>query len=134
MWSLHETMDALLSQIKFTEQGLVPVIVQDHVSREVLMFAWMNRESLQITRERGEACYWSRSRGKLWLKGETSGHTQKVHAMRIDCDGDVLLIEVEQVGGACHTGYRSCFYREADGERWRENGEKVFAAEQVYGG
>jgi len=126
-------MDALLSEIKFNEQGLVPAIVQDHATGEVLMFAWMNDESLRITLEKRVACYWSRSRQKLWLKGESSGHTQKIHNIRLDCDGDVLLLEVEQAGGACHTGYRSCFYRELDGERWRENGEKVFAAEQVYG-
>lgn len=126
-------MEAIFEQVKFDDRGLVPAIVQDHASGEVLMFAWMNRESLQKTIEGGKACYWSRSRQKLWLKGESSGHTQQVHGIRLDCDGDVLLLSVEQEGGACHTGYRSCFYRELEGERWRENGEKVFAADKVYG-
>ncbi|MGI8908575.1 MAG: phosphoribosyl-AMP cyclohydrolase [Candidatus Sumerlaeaceae bacterium] len=126
-------MDALLSQVKFDDKGLVPAIVQDHATGEVLMFAWMNRESLARTIEEKQACYWSRSRKELWLKGQSSGHTQTVHSIRLDCDGDVVLLGVEQVGGACHNGYRSCFYRVADGERWRETGEKVFAAEEVYG-
>lgn len=126
-------MSALLDQVKFDDKGLVPAIVQDYATGEVLMFAWMNRESLTRTIEEKQACYWSRSRQELWLKGKSSGHTQKVHSIKLDCDGDALLLGVEQVGGACHTGYRSCFYRAADGERWREDGEKVFAAEEVYG-
>lgn len=101
-----------LNQVQWDEQGLVPVIAQDAGSGEVLMFAWMNREALSLTAERGEAVYWSRSRRKLWHKGEESGHVQRVREMRIDCDGDVLLLKVEQQGGiACHTGRRSCFFQ-----------------------
>ena len=125
--------EQLLDKVKFDDQGLVGAIVQDHATGEVLMFAWMNRESLGLTLREKRAWYWSRSRGKLWLKGETSGHVQKVHEVRTDCDMDAVLIRVEQVGGACHTGYRSCFYRkEADGA-WVEDGDKVFSAEKTYG-
>jgi phosphoribosyl-AMP cyclohydrolase len=104
---------------RFTENGLIPVIVQEasgtsRPTGRVLMFAWMNRESLALTLERGLMTYWSRSRGKLWLKGETSGNTQKVVRWFVDCDKDVLLFEVEQTSGACHTGYESCFYQELD--------------------
>ncbi|TAH49669.1 MAG: phosphoribosyl-AMP cyclohydrolase [Betaproteobacteria bacterium] len=109
-----------LNEVKWDAQGLVPVIAQDASSGDVLMFAWMNREALQRTAESGEAIYWSRSRRKLWHKGEESGHVQKVLDIRIDCDNDVVLIKVEQVGGiACHTGRRSCFFQKyfADG-RW----------------
>lgn len=126
-------MEDILQDIKFDAQGLVPAIVQDSKTNEVLMFAWMNRESIQRTLQDGYACYWSRSRKSLWLKGETSGHKQKVHSVRLDCDGDCLLLTVEQIGGACHAGYRSCFYREAGNERWRISGEKVFETEKVYG-
>ncbi|MBI3524143.1 MAG: phosphoribosyl-AMP cyclohydrolase [Betaproteobacteria bacterium] len=109
-----------LNQVKWDEQGLAPVITQDALSGEVLMFAWMNREALERTAESGEAVYWSRSRRKLWHKGEESGHTQLVREMRIDCDNDVILLKVEQIGGiACHTGRRSCFYRTFDGTRWQ---------------
>ena len=102
---------------KFTTDGLIPAIVQEATSGDVpqgrvLMFAWMNREALEKTIETGVMHYWSRSRNKLWLKGETSGHTQKVKRWYADCDKDVLLFEVEQVGGACHTGYQSCFFQE----------------------
>ena len=109
-----------LNDVKWDEQGLVPVIAQDADSGEVLMFAWMNREALERTAVGGEAVYWSRSRRRLWHKGEESGHIQRVREMRMDCDNDVILIKVEQVGGiSCHTGRRSCFYqRYADG-RWR---------------
>lgn len=125
-------MADMLDSVKFDASGLVGAIVQDHATGEVLMFAWMNRESLQITLEKRVACYYSRSRQKLWLKGESSGHTQKVHEIRLDCDGDALLLKVEQVGGACHTGYRSCFYRVEDGGSWREDGQKVFDSKDVY--
>ncbi|MEN3109899.1 phosphoribosyl-AMP cyclohydrolase [Uliginosibacterium paludis] len=100
-----------LNEVVWDEQGLVPAIAQDAETGEVLMFAWMNREALALTAERGEAVYWSRSRRKLWHKGEESGHTQKVREIRMDCDGDVILLRIEQVGGiACHTGRRSCFF------------------------
>jgi phosphoribosyl-AMP cyclohydrolase len=106
---------------KFTNDGLIPVIVQEASQAErpagrVLMFAWMNRESLALTLERGLMTYWSRSRKKLWLKGESSGHTQRVVRWYVDCDKDVLLFEVEQETGACHTGYESCFFQQLDRE------------------
>jgi phosphoribosyl-AMP cyclohydrolase len=123
---------ALLQQVKFDDKGLVGAIVQDSETGEVLMFAWMNRESLLKTLSEGKACYWSRSRQELWLKGETSGNVQKVISVRLDCDGDSLLLAVEQSGGACHTGHRSCFYRLAEEDRWREDGEQVFDAAKVY--
>ena len=101
-----------LDAVRWGEKGLVPVITQDAASGDVLMFAWMNREALACTAERGEAVYWSRSRARLWYKGEESGHIQRVVDIRIDCDEDVILLKVEQVGGiACHTGRRSCFFR-----------------------
>jgi phosphoribosyl-AMP cyclohydrolase len=125
-------IDTLIEQVRFDDKGLVGAIVQDHKTGEVLMFAWMNRESLAKTLSDGKACYWSRSRQKLWLKGESSGHVQTVKSVHLDCDGDALLLAVEQAGGACHTGHRSCFYRVADGERWREDGEQVFDAGEVY--
>ena len=112
--------DDWLERIKWTADGLVPAIAQDADTGDVLMFAWMNRDALARTAETGEAVYFSRSRGKLWHKGEESGHTQKVREIRIDCDNDVVLLKIEQVGGiACHTGRRSCFFQKyfADG-RW----------------
>lgn len=108
-----------LDEIVWDENGLVPAIVQDAANGDILMFAFMNRESLALTRQLGEAVFWSRSRGKLWHKGEESGHTQKVIDMRLDCDGDVVLIRVEQTGGiACHTGRRSCFFRRLTETGW----------------
>lgn len=107
----------LLDAVKWNEHGLVPAIAQDATTNEVLMLAYMNRESLTLTLETGDAHYWSRSRKALWRKGETSGHIQHVRELRLDCDGDTLLMKVEQVGGiACHTGRRRCFFnRLADG-------------------
>ena len=100
-------------------QGLMPVVTQDAKSGRVLTVAWMNRESLGLTADRGEAVYWSRSRKRLWYKGEESGHVQKVLEIRLDCDADVLLLKVEQVGGiACHTGRESCFFRRLENGRW----------------
>lgn len=109
---------AWLDEVKWTQEGLCPVIAQDHQSGRVLMFAWMNREALALTSQEGYAVYWSRSRQKLWRKGEESGHRQKVIAIQLDCDEDVLLLAIEQAGGiACHTGRHSCFYRQwADGQ------------------
>lgn len=109
----------LLDQVKWNEKGLVAAIAQDATTLEVLMLAWMNRESLQLTLDTGDAHYWSRSRQALWKKGETSGHFQHVKQLRLDCDGDALLLTVEQVGGiACHTGRRRCFYQLLEGGRW----------------
>ncbi|MCU7809559.1 MAG: phosphoribosyl-AMP cyclohydrolase [Candidatus Thiodiazotropha sp. (ex Semelilucina semeliformis)] len=110
-----------LDSIKWDEQGLVPAIAQEAGSGKILMMAWMNHEALQLTAQNGHAVYWSRSRNKRWHKGEASGHQQVVHAIRLDCDGDVVLLEVEQKGGiACHTGRHNCFYRELQGDEWVE--------------
>ncbi|HEX8962488.1 MAG TPA: phosphoribosyl-AMP cyclohydrolase [Rhodocyclaceae bacterium] len=110
-----------LNEIKWDEQGLVPAIAQDAATGEVLMFAWMNREALEKTAETGQAVYWSRSRRKLWHKGEESGHFQKVLEMRTDCDKDVVLLKIEQVGGiACHTGRRSCFFNLHKAGKWQD--------------
>ncbi len=105
-------MASFLDEIKWDQDGLVPAIAQDEASGEVLMVAWMNREALALTVEKQQAVYWSRSRGKLWFKGEESGHMQSLKELRIDCDADVVLMQVEQKGGiACHTGRRRCFFR-----------------------
>ncbi len=108
-----------LEAIRWDADGLMPAIAQDAATGRVLMFAWMNRESLQETVRTGNAVYWSRSRGRLWRKGEESGHFQKVSAVRTDCDGDVILLAIEQEGGiACHTGRQSCFFHELQAGRW----------------
>ena len=108
-----------LNEIRWTDDGLVPAIAQDADNGDILMMAWMNRESLQLTVEEGQAVYWSRSRGKLWRKGESSGHQQVLRDIRLDCDADVILLKVEQKGGiACHTGRRSCFYRTLKDGQW----------------
>ena len=99
------------SEVKFNDDGLIPAIIQEEASGEVLMLAWMNRESLRLTLERGTTWFWSRSRQELWNKGATSGNYQRVHEVRYDCDGDVVLVKVHAEGPACHTGERSCFYR-----------------------
>ena len=105
-----------LNKVRWDENGLVPVIAQEVATNDVLMFAWMNREALARTVETGQAVYWSRSRKKLWHKGEESGHVQKVHELRLDCDEDVVLLKVEQVDGiACHTGRHSCFFQKFEG-------------------
>jgi len=115
--------------------GIVPVIIQDYDTNDVLMFAYMNQEAWDKTLSTGKVHYYSRSRNKLWLKGETSGHTQDVKAVYIDCDTDTILIKIHQHGGAaCHEGYRSCFFRERKGgESWQVIGERVFDPETVYG-
>jgi phosphoribosyl-AMP cyclohydrolase len=125
----------LASALDFEKAGgLVVAIAVDDQSGDVLMTAWMNREAFERTLESGEAVYWSRSRRKLWRKGETSGHTQQVKGVYVDCDGDVVLLRVEQVGGAaCHTGRRSCFFRRAEDGSWIDVGEQVFDPEEVYG-
>ena len=112
--------EAWLDEVRWTEDGLVPVIAQDADSGEILMFAWMNREALALTAREGRAVYWSRSRQRLWPKGEASGHVQQVKDIRLDCDKDVVLLKIEQVGGiACHTGRRSCFFHRLEGGQWR---------------
>jgi phosphoribosyl-AMP cyclohydrolase len=126
-------MQEIIQSLKFDSSGLIPAIAQDAATGEILMVAWMNAESLARTLESGEAVYWSRSRKKLWHKGEESGNVQKVKQVRADCDRDVLLIKVEQVGGAaCHTGYRSCFSWVLKGGVWAEDGVKVFDPGEKY--
>jgi phosphoribosyl-AMP cyclohydrolase len=122
----------VLELVKFDDRGLAAAIVQDAAGGEVLMCAFLNHEALRLTLETGKMHYWSRSRQKLWLKGETSGHVQNVVEARIDCDGDALLFRVEQHGGACHTGYYSCFYRRLEKQGWTEDGRKVFDPDKVY--
>jgi len=115
-------------------QGLVPAIAQDAVTGEVLMFAWMNREALALTAETGHAVYWSRSRGRLWHKGEESGHTQKVLELRVDCDKDVVLLKIEQIGGiACHTGRRSCFFNRLENAGWQDVEPVLKDPKLIYG-
>ena len=127
-------MDAQLDSLKFDSAGLIPAIIQDHKTHEVLMMAWMNRESLDKTIQTGKTHFFSRSRNKLWLKGESSGHVQNVKSIRTDCDKDCLLVEVEQIGAACHDGYYSCFYNEhrTDQPTWKIVGTKVFDPASVY--
>ena len=125
-----------LDGIKWDRDGLVPVIAQEASSGDVLMFAWMNRAAAQATAERGQAVYWSRSRNKLWHKGEESGHFQQVHEMRMDCDNDVLLLKVTQTGHepgiACHTGRHSCFYQRLDGATWTAVEPVLLDPERIY--
>ncbi len=113
--------------------GLIPAIVQDYKTNEVLMLAYINREAWEETLKTGKAHYWSRSRQKLWLKGESSGHVQIIHEILVDCDDDTVVYKVEQIGGAaCHTGYSTCFFRKVEGERLVVEGKKVFDPEKVY--
>ena len=113
-------MNDWLDEIHWNEDGLVPAIAQDHQTGRILMMAWMNRESLALTVSEQRAIYWSRSRGKLWRKGEESGHVQRLHELRLDCDADVIILMVEQIGGiACHTGRQSCFYRVLEQDQWK---------------
>ncbi|MBC7182510.1 MAG: phosphoribosyl-AMP cyclohydrolase [Marinobacter sp.] len=123
-----------LDAIRWTEDGLVPAIAQDAETGDILMMAWMNRESLRLTAEEGQAVYWSRSRGKLWRKGETSGHQQVIRDIRLDCDEDVILLKVEQKGGiACHTGRRSCFYRSLKDGQWVSVDPVIKDPDTIYG-
>jgi phosphoribosyl-AMP cyclohydrolase len=122
-----------LSKINWTDDGLVPVITQESGTGEVLMFAWMNREALRLTVETGHAVYWSRSRKKLWHKGEESGHVQQVKEIRLDCDEDVVLLLVEQIGGiACHTGRHSCFFQKLEGKQWVTDRPVLKRPEDIY--
>ena len=123
-----------LDAIRWSEEGLVPAIAQDADTGENLMMAWMNRESLELTAEEGQAVYWSRSRSQLWRKGETSGHQQVIRDIRLDCDEDVILLKVEQKGGiACHTGRRSCFYRTLKKDRWVSVDPVLKDPDTIYG-
>ncbi len=126
--------DSLIKEIKFDQRGLVPAIIQDAKTGQVLMLAYMSRQALRKTLETGKTHFWSRSRKKLWLKGETSGHTQSIRQIFLDCDSDTLLIKVRQRGAACHTGYYSCFYRKIDPRTLKLKiiGKKVFNPKKVY--
>ncbi|HYR59355.1 MAG TPA: phosphoribosyl-AMP cyclohydrolase [Chthoniobacteraceae bacterium] len=124
----------MIPPLKFNADGLIPAIVQDAQSKRVLMMAWMNAATLEATLKTGFMNYWSRSRQKFWLKGETSGHTQRVVRWFADCDADTLLFEVEQIGGACHTGFQSCFFQELamDGTPREVTEQKVFDPDIIY--
>jgi len=122
-----------LDDIKWTAEGLVPVIAQEADSGKILMFAWMNRESLRLTVETGHAVYWSRSRKKLWHKGEESGNQQVIKDIRLDCDNDVVLISVDQIGGiACHTGRHNCFFKQLQDGQWREVETVIKDPKEIY--
>lgn len=122
-----------LDEIQWDENGLVPVIAQDYKTGKVLMFAWMNRKALLLTDDTKQAVYWSRSRNKLWRKGEESGHTQKVHEIRVDCDEDVILLKIEQMGGiACHTGRNSCFFKKLEHGNWMIDQPVIKNPEDIY--
>ncbi|WP_035384146.1 phosphoribosyl-AMP cyclohydrolase [Ferriphaselus sp. R-1] len=125
--------DNWLNKVNWSDDGLVPAIAQDAATGRVLMVAWMNREALKQTAEKGEAVYWSRSRKKLWHKGEESGHIQKVSEIRTDCDQDVILLQIEQQGGiACHTGRESCFYSKLEGDRWLATDAVLKNPDEIY--
>ena len=126
--------DAVLDAIAFNQDGLVPAIAQQHDSGEVLMMAWMNREAVLETLASGRVCYFSRSRGRLWRKGETSGQIQHLRELRVDCDGDTLLLLVEQEGVACHTGRRNCFFRALRGGELVEIAAPLMDPRRLYGG
>lgn len=126
-------MSQWLDAVQWNHDGLVPAIAQDVETGEVLMMAWMNREALGLTRETGQAVYWSRSRRKLWFKGEQSGHTQQVTEIRIDCDADVVLLRIQQKGGiSCHTGRRRCFFRVLKKDAWQIDEEIIKNPEEIY--
>ncbi len=122
-----------LEAVAFDRDGLVAAVAQQHDTGEVLMLAWMNREALDETLRTGRACYWSRSRGRLWRKGERSGQTQRVLSVRLDCDGDAVLLLVDQHGVACHTGRRSCFFRQLEADALTEIGAPLASPETLYG-
>ncbi len=125
--------EAWLNKVNWSEDGLVPAIAQDAVTGRVLMVAWMDREALKLTQQKGEAVYWSRSRKKLWHKGEESGHIQKVLEIRLDCDADVILLQIEQQGGiACHTGRESCFFSRLEAGQWRAVDAVLKSPDEIY--
>ena len=125
--------ESWLNKVNWTHDGLVPVIVREAGSNDILMFAWMDREALRLTAETGHAVYWSRSRKKLWHKGEESGHVQTVKEIRLDCDEDVVLLTVEQNGGiACHTGRHSCFFQKLEGQQWVTDQPVIKDPEDIY--
>jgi phosphoribosyl-AMP cyclohydrolase len=122
-----------IDTVNWDANGLVPVIAQEHDTKRILMFAWMNREALQLTNETKQAVYWSRSRNRLWRKGEESGHVQHIHEIRLDCDEDVILILVEQVGGiACHTGRHNCFFKKLEDNTWLIDQPVIKNPDEIY--
>ncbi len=125
--------DADLAQVNFNDQGLVAAIAQQHDTGEILMMAWMNAESMALTLQTGQVHYWSRSRQSLWLKGESSGQTQQLVDLRVDCDGDTILLSVDQTGVACHTGRHNCFYRAYRDGQWVEIADVVTSPDDLYG-
>ena len=129
---MTDSLSAIPSEVTFDADGLIPVIAQQYDSGEVLMLAWMNREALAETLATGRACYWSRSRRAMWRKGETSGQAQALRELRVDCDGDTVLLLVDQHGVACHTGRRSCFFRAWRDGAWVEIAEPLVAPEELY--
>ncbi|MBI3615228.1 MAG: phosphoribosyl-AMP cyclohydrolase [Candidatus Omnitrophica bacterium] len=122
-----------MDDVKFDAKGLIPAVVEDAKTHQVLMMAWMNRQALMKTLKTKKTHFYSRSRRRMWLKGESSGHIQKVKRIALDCDGDVLLVSVSQTGGACHTGYRSCFFRTLKSGKWLVRGKRIFDPDAVYG-
>ena len=130
---MSDAIDRTLDEIKFGPDGLIPAIAQQHDTGEVLMLAWMNREAVRLTLSEGRVCYWSRSRQALWRKGETSGQVQELRELRLDCDGDTLLLLVDQTGVACHTGRRNCFFRAWRSGDWQTLAAPEVAPEQLYG-
>jgi phosphoribosyl-AMP cyclohydrolase len=129
-----DSIERALAEIKFDPDGLVPAIAQQHDTGEVLMMAWMNRDAIRASLTEGRACYWSRSRAKLWRKGETSGQVQQLRELRLDCDGDSVLLLVDQTGVACHTGRRSCFFRAWRNTGWAVIAEPEISSEMLYPG
>lgn len=125
---------SLFDDLKYTADGLIPAIIQEQSTGRVLMMAWMNEASLKSTIETGKTHFWSRSRQKFWMKGESSGHTQSVKDIAFDCDGDTLLIQVEQEGAACHEGYKSCFFRSAAGDDVKVTEPMLKSPDDIYGG
>lgn len=123
----------VLDELKYDANGLIPAIVQEHGTGRVLMMAWMNKESLKRTLQLGQTVFWSRSRKEFWHKGATSGHTQKVKDIALDCDNDVLLIQVEQTGAACHEGYKSCFFRSIIQGKLKVTEQRLVEPEKLYG-
>lgn len=127
-------MSAWIDDVRFDANGLVAAVAQDATTRKVLTLAWMNRDALERTAATGEAHYWSRSRGKLWRKGESSGHVQRVQEIHMDCDGDAILLVVEQEGGiACHTGHERCFFRRLEGDAWHDVEPVLKDPKAIYG-
>jgi phosphoribosyl-AMP cyclohydrolase len=132
--AVTDTIESALTEIKFGADGLVPAIAQQHDTGEILMMAWMNRDAVRASLTEGRACYWSRSRARLWRKGETSGQVQLLRELRLDCDGDAVLLLVDQQGVACHTGRRSCFFRAWQNGAWAVIAEPEISPELLYPG